>query len=362
MPPTQCVISRKTHSWVLQYSSRLHFTFSGSKVQGTLTRCRRESNQNTRQPTAQELVSNLSGLLSSALTEGTRRSYQRARVVFRQFYAQFYGSSNPTLPLSPVCLPLYISYLSFRKLAYSTITLHLSAISYAHKLGGFCDPTKSFLIQKLLTALSRQRHADIRLPITRLVLHELVRSLEYTNSSAFQRTLFSAMFLTAFYGLFRIGELSTKSTRLACSVVQYRDLQILSREGDPCTAKITITDYKHNSDHRPFDILITRDDSVTFCPVKILLKYCKIRGNRPGPLFCNSDQTPITTSQFNTELQRCLQYCGLDISRYKNHSFRIGGACHAADKGFSDAQIRALGRWKSDAFKVYLRSESINAN
>ena len=282
MPPTQCVISRKTHSWVLQYSSRLHFTFSGSKVQGTLTRCRRESNQNTRQPTAQELVSNLSGLLSSALTEGTRRSYQRARVVFRQFYAQFYGSSNPTLPLSPVCLPLYISYLSFRKLAYSTITLHLSAISYAHKLGGFCDPTKSFLIQKLLTALSRQRHADIRLPITRLVLHELVRSLEYTNSSAFQRTLFSAMFLTAFYGLFRIGELSTKSTRLACSVVQYRDLQILSREGDPCTAKITITDYKHNSDHRPFDILITRMILLPFAPLKFFSSTARFEVTDPG--------------------------------------------------------------------------------
>lgn len=304
----------------------------------------------------------MSGLLSSALTEGTRRSYQRAWAVFRQFYAQFYGSPNPTLPLSPVCLPLYISYLSFRKLAYSTITLHLSAISYAHKVGGFCDPTKSFLIQKLLTALSRQRHSDIRLPITRPVLNELVRSLEYTNSSAFQRTLFSAMFLTAFYGLFRIGELSTKSARFACSVVQYRDLQILSREGVPCTVKITISDYKHNSDHRPFDILITRDDSVSFCPVKTLLNYCKVRGNRPGPLFCNSDQTPISVYQFNTELLRCLQYCGLDISRYKNHSFRIGGACHAADKGFSDAQIRALGRWKSDAFKVYLRSESINAN
>ena len=170
------------------------------------------------------------------------------------------------------------------------------------------------------------------------------------------------MFLTAFYGLFRIGELSTKSSRFACSVVQYRDLQILSREKVPCTAKVTITDYKHNSDHRPFDILITRDDSVPFCPVKTLLKYCEVRGNRPGSLFCNSDQTPITVSQFNTELQHYLQYCGLDISRYKNHSFRIGGACHAADKGFSDAHIRALGRWKSDAFKVYLRSESINAN
>ena len=48
------------------------------------------------------------------------------------------------------------------------------------------------------------------------------------------------------------------------------------------------------------------------------------------------------------DLQRCLAYCGLDTSRYRSHSFRIGGACHAADRGYSDAQIRALGRWKSD--------------
>ena len=68
---------------------------------------RQETNHSTRQPTAQELVSNSSGLLSSALTEGTGRLYQSMWVIFRQFYAQFYGSSNPTLPLSPVCLPLY---------------------------------------------------------------------------------------------------------------------------------------------------------------------------------------------------------------------------------------------------------------
>ena len=124
-------------------------------------------------------------------------------------------------------------------------------------------------------------------------------------------------------------------------------------------AKITITDHKHNSDHQPFDILISRDDSVPFYPVKTLLKYCKVHSNRPGPLTCNSDQTPTTAYQFNTELQSCLQYCGLDISRYKKETFFASGACHTADKGFCDAQIWALGRWKSDAFKVYLTSESM---
>ena len=60
--------------------------------------------------------------------------------------------------------------------------------------------------------------------MTRPVLHELVRALSFANSSAFQRSLFSALFLVAFYGLFRIGELTAKSNRFASSVVQFGNL------------------------------------------------------------------------------------------------------------------------------------------
>ena len=90
--------------------------------------------------------------------------------------------------------------------------------------------------------------------------------------------------------------------------------------------------------------------------MKFILWYWNLRGNKPGPLFCHADNTPITVNQFNTELRRCLNFCGLNAQRYKGHSFCIGAACLAADKGFSDAQIRALGRWKSDAFKLYIRN------
>ena len=297
-------------------------------------------------------------MLSTSLTDGSRQLYRRAWSVFREFYAQFYGSANPSLPLFPYCIPLFISYLSFRKLAFSTITSYLAAISYVHKLRGFPDPTKSFLIQKLLSALSRKRSVDVRLPVTRPLLHELIRSLRFTNSSAFQRSLYATMFLVAFYGLFRIGELATKSTRVSSSVVQFNNVTFLSTD----EAKISISNYKHNTSNRPFDIILTREVSQPFCPVAALLQYCSTRGDRPGPLFCHADHSPISVHQFTRELQRCLAFCGLDTSRYKSHSFRIGGACHAADKGYSDAQIRALGRWKSEAFKVYLRSTVCHAN
>lgn len=44
-----------------------------------------------------------------------------------------------------------------------------------------------------------------------------------------------------------------------------------------------------------------------------------------------------------------------------SHGFSYRRSCHASEKGYSDAQIRAFGRWKSDAFKVYLSSEVLYA-
>ena len=64
---------------------------------------------------------------------------------------------------------------------------------------------------------------------------------------------------------------------------------------------------------------------------------------------------------FTEKLSMAIKYCGLDSSRYKGHTFRIGAASHAADEGMSDAQIRALGRWKSNAFQKYIRIPSISS-
>ncbi|KAK2160937.1 hypothetical protein NP493_1618g00010 [Ridgeia piscesae] len=45
----------------------------------------------------------------------------------------------------------------------------------------------------------------------------------------------------------------------------------------------------------------------------------------------------------------------LDPDKYKGHSFRIGAATAAADSGLSETQIQTMGRWKSSAFKRYVR-------
>ena len=271
----------------------------------------------------------------------SHKLYQRAWAVFRDFAHRFYRSSSPQFPLSPNRLALFISYLSARQSAPSTIASYISAISYVHKLKGFSDPTNSFLIRKLLTAVSRRRQSNIRLPISRPVLHEL----RLTNSSAFQQTLYRAIFLLAFYGFFCIGELAAKSARSVSTVVQFSVLRFLISNGKPHFLKLVISEYKHNINNRPFEILIAREDCpAQFCPVQAILEYLALRGNRLGPLFCHCSLAPITADQFNTQLHRCLSFCSLDTRSYKGHSFRIRAASHAADKGFSDTQIRTLGR------------------
>ena len=254
-------------------------------------------------------------LLNSALSSGSRKLYQGAWAFFNDFYQQFYHSVSLALPLATPVLALFVSYLHARKLAPSTIKSYLSAIGYVHKLKGLRDPTRAFIIDKLFTALGRQGSSDIRLPISSPVLHALAGSLNHNNSSAFHRTIFSTMFLIAFYGFFRISELAAKNANSGGSVVQFSDMRFLTHDGNIHMLKITITKFKHNTDKRPFVILIEREDSMPFCPVQAMFNYPSRPSTQAGHLFCHSDTSPITVGQFNTELHRCLSFCGLDTSR-----------------------------------------------
>ena len=125
---------------------------------------------------------------------------------FLTFFHPILWHSFPKLPLSVSDIVLFVAYLSAKKLAPSTISTYISALSYVHKIGSFSDPTKAFVVHKIMTAQSRLcSKLDIRLPITRSILHKLVQALNHTITPAYQILLFQTMFLVAFYGFFSSG-------------------------------------------------------------------------------------------------------------------------------------------------------------
>ena len=68
------------------------------------------------------------------------------------------------------------------------------------------------------------------------------------------------------------------------------------------------------------------------------------------------DGRPLTRDEFVRRIRQALNELGLNASDYAGHSFRIGAATSAALAGIPDHLIKVLGRWESDAYTVYVRT------
>ena len=74
------------------------------------------------------------------------------------------------------------------------------------------------------------------------------------------------------------------------------------------------------------------------------------------PPFQLQDRTPLTKDYFIQKFRAALTDIGLEASQYAGHSFRISAATTAAEKGIEDSLIKAMGRWKSQAYLTYLKT------
>ena len=69
------------------------------------------------------------------------------------------------------------------------------------------------------------------------------------------------------------------------------------------------------------------------------------RGSVSSPLFTWSNGHYLTCDRFVLEVRKALLAVGIKAEDYAGHSFRIGAATTAAEKGIQDSLIKTLGRW-----------------
>ena len=100
----------------------------------------------------------------------------------------------------------------------------------------------------------------------------------------------------------------------------------------------------------PAKIIVRALQEHQYCPVQSLYKYINTRNLKPGALFAYPSGHPVSRHEFISQPNSCVTFNGLSNTLYKGHSFRVGGASFYAEQGKSDAQIRAMGRWRSNAF------------
>ena len=102
------------------------------------------------------------------------------------------------------------------------------------------------------------------------------------------------------------------------------------------------------------NIFVGRTDN-RLCPVTAILSYMVERGAGSGP-FRFQDGQPLTRARFVTRVKEALTVSGIDCTAYFDHSFGSGAATTAAKQGILDATIEMLGRWKSSAYQLCIKT------
>ncbi len=265
---------------------------------------------------------------------------------FRKFLSSLHCFST-TFPGNHGHVVLYATHLYLQGKSAASIATILSSIGYFHKLLDFPDPTKHFLVCKLLKSIRKHRpSSDVRLPVTKALLKTFVLSLRYLSLSSYKVTLFSTMFVIAFNAFLRPSEMCKSVHNL-----QFSDMALTARK---CV--LTFRSFKHHLG-TPVNITLCSQRS-SLCPVAFLHRFVQARGSRPGPLFCLPDGKPVSYAAFRQTLQWTLAVCSVS-GKFTPHSFRIGAATHVASLGYPDQLIQRLGRWRSSAWISYVRRNNV---
>ena len=191
----------------------------------------------------------------------------------------------------------------------------------------------------------------VRLPIGPSVLRKLGGVWNRIGPSRDEVMLLAACCL-GFFGFLRAGEFTVpddKSYDSKCHL-SYGDVAVDSQSRTQ-VVRITI---KQSKFRRGIDMFMGRTGN-DLCPVAALLAYLADRGAKKGPLFMFVDGRFLTRQRLVDCVRAALHSAGLAESQYCGHSFRIGAATAAAERGIEDSTIKTLGRWRSIAYLYYIK-------
>lgn len=295
-------------------------------------------------------------LLAASMAENTRHTYEAAADSFNYFRYTF--NLQPTWPAPLDHIVKFIAYMSTKNLAPASIRTYISGLSYMHKIQGFEDATRSFIVTKLLEGARRSfQSLDTRAPITLSILVQLITALDKVCASSYEASLFRVAFCLAFFGFLRVGELtSTSVKRYDPRPLRFSDIEIVTCSGRR-QVRLTIRQSKTDQLGRSSTLFLAEMGGPA-CPVDSLVKYLAVRyhgASNNSQLLVHLDGNPLTRHQFSCILAKALKFSNINQGHFRSHSFRIGAATEAALRGIPDVVIKKWGRWNSDAYCSYIR-------
>jgi hypothetical protein len=194
-----------------------------------------------------------------------------------------------------------------------------------------------------------------RLPITPNHL-SILKEIWSSRLSKFDGQMLFAAASLCFFGFMRSGELTIPSASSydEGAHLSFNDVAVDCMH-NPRLLRVRLKASKTDPFRVGVNVYVGRTEN-TLCPVTAVLRYMVARGQGSGPFFKFENGNPLTRMKFVDKVKEALSSAGVDCTAYSGHSFRIGAATTATKQGISDATIKMLGRWKSSAYQVYIKT------
>jgi integrase len=293
-------------------------------------------------PTAAELQTTYQTLLANSIRPGTSSIY--AGIVRR--YIEFCATQQiRALPPTTNSVALWMANLASTCVA-PTVNNYFAALGHFCRSRGIpWDHIRAD--HRVVGALKGLRYlkpgaTTQKTPLTVPQMKELLGKL---NMEKQDDIVFYTATVVGFFGMFRLGEL--------CHHVDERRAirrkHIVHQESG---TYVFLPGSKTDQTFRGAWVLLPKLPD-ELCP-STALRYLESKiENQETPLFTLQSGSQMSKAWYLRKLQSLLPLaCGIT-----GHSLRVGGATWAAQMGFSHDEIKLLGRWSSEAFRVYLKGQ-----
>lgn len=274
----------------------------------------------------------------------------RTRVIYKRQVEQYLAFTETTPQLvifDTESIKQFIAKLHLEGKAHATILTFISALNFHCKRYDITNSLSSHAVKAVLKGAKNLSVKNPALAHGCILFGQLKKlcALARSHYGEYEAALVCCAFSLAFFGFLRVGEYTVTSAGHAV-------------RADGCTVSrgslmVTIPSSKCNRSSVTIRLRAMAGHSGV-CPVQCFQKYRKLRPvTRTTCLLLGSGRQALTPRCINNYLKVLGELAGL--GRLTSHAFRVGGATWAAAQGWSDARIRAHGRWASDAALGYVR-------
>lgn len=303
---------------------------------------------------------------SHSISNRTWQSYRTAERMLKKYLQKEHKKLE--LPIQEETVLGFVHWLAFeRGLKATSVNSYLAGIRKLHLIKGVEEPKlRSELVNMILEG-KKNMDATARLanppqerqPVTIDVMKLLKIQLAAWDSSVWNRATAWLICSLLFHAACRGNELLCKSAASYDPTVELlREDITLTQKGTSAQNKvisIKLKNPKESKDNRA-SIVDVFETKSAICPVRAFQKWEKITGTPQmgRPAFHWENGKPITSKAMNNIIKGRLDEV-LPGHRISLHSFRTGTASMMAELGYSDSDIKAVGRWSSRAFEQYIK-------